>query len=175
MFQWVTHRWECFNSLNISDEHWVLFTNERVLGTGRCSLSSWITRRWSGSLWCCSLWWWWCNLMALCYNESYHHQQQCESGSTCWWGCNAGFVQSQKNNLLGEKKGFHLILAFGIKKKPKTNHKHTWPALASSHMEASYGVASSGGLSFTSRMRILTAEWDAIVWLSRGEMGRKPH
>lgn len=35
-------------------------------------------------------------------------------------------------------------------------------------MEASYGVASSGGLSFTSRIRILSAEWDAMVWLSIG-------
>ncbi|TNN78694.1 hypothetical protein EYF80_011098 [Liparis tanakae] len=35
-------------------------------------------------------------------------------------------------------------------------------SVASSHIEASYGVASSGGLSFTSRIRILTAEWDAM-------------
>lgn len=47
--------------------------------------------------------------------------------------------------------------------------RRTWPGLASSHMEVSYGVASSGGLSFTSRMRMLTAEWDAMVWLSTGK------
>ncbi len=42
----------------------------------------------------------------------------------------------------------------------------TWPGLASSQIDASYGVASSGGLSFTSRMRMLTTVWDAMDWLS---------
>lgn len=42
----------------------------------------------------------------------------------------------------------------------------TCPGLASSQIDASYGVASSGGLSFTSRMRMLTTVWDAMDWLS---------
>lgn len=51
----------------------------------------------------------------------------------------------------------------------------TWPGLASSQIDASYGVASSGGLSLTSSIRMLTAVWEAMDVLSVRRRGDIKH